>query len=396
MSRTAFREFIHENHGSLPRPQPAPQVGHAVPPPGAGWSAGGDPLPQTPTADAPSGVRLPEYKIASQIVPAKIVTPEILIDSLLHRGCKLILSGGSKSFKSWVLLDAAVSVAHGIPWWGLNCKRGRVLYINFELIDSFFEERLVSVCRARNVELPQSLLYWNLRGHCYDLEVLAKVILARIPTFGPLDLIIVDPIYKALGDLDENKASDMTKLMNLIESITVQTGAAVVFGSHFSKGNQAGKEAKDRPSGSGVLIRDPDAILTMTRHQEDQCFVVNSELRYLPPRSEFVIRWNFPIMQADESLDPRQLYVPGAKNSDEDDGRTSDGGPNTFSETDVLDCLPHSGGQDGLWRKMVNMKFSRSGPAYYAAKGSLIRKGLVVRDGQRYFRTQIKFDPQTQ
>ena len=96
----------------------------------------------------------------------------------------------------------------------------------------------------------------------------------------------------------------------------------------------------------------------------------------------------------DESLDPRQLYVPGAKNSDEEGSSSSDGGPTTFSETDVLDCLPISGGQDGLWRKMVNMKFGRSGPAYYAAKGSLIRKGLVLRDGQRYFRTQLKFDPQ--
>ena len=391
MSRTAFREFIHENHATLPRPRPAPQVCPSATPPGQDWAAGGDPAPETPTADAPSGARLPEYKRASDIVPAKIVTPEILIDGLLHRGCKLILSGGSKSFKSWVLMDQAVSIAHGIPWWGLNCKRGRVLYINFELIDSFFEERLVSVCRARGVDLPQSLFYWNLRGHCYDLEVLAKVILARVAMYGQLDLIVVDPIYKALGDLDENKASDMTKLMNLIESITVQTGSAVVFGSHFSKGNQAAKEAKDRPSGSGVLIRDPDAILTMTRHQEDQCFVVNSELRYLPPRSEFVVRWTFPIMQADESLDPRQLYVPGTKS---DDGETNEGGPNTFSETDVLDCLPVSGGQDGLWRKMVNMKFGRSGPAYYAAKGSLIRKGLVLRDGQRYFRTQLKFDPQ--
>lgn len=388
MSRSAFREFIHENYASLPRPLSASQVGATTPPPGTEWGHSSPPPPQIPDATAPAGSRLPDFKIAHQIRPNEITIPDVLIDHILHRGCKLILSGGSKSFKSWVLLDMGISVAHGIDWWGQKTKRGKVLYLNFELIECFFESRVVSVCRARSVDLPQNFLYWTLRGHCYDLDVLAKVIVARLQTFGPFDLIIVDPIYKALGDLDENKASDMTKLMNLIEAITVQTGASVVFGAHFSKGNQASKEAKDRPSGSGVLIRDPDAILTMTRHKEDHCFVVESELRYLPPREAFVVRWNFPIMQADESLDPHQLYVPGAKNDEAD---VNDGGPNTFSENDVLDCLPVSGGTDALWRKMVNMRFNRSGPAYYAAKGSLIQKGLVTRDGQRYFRVHLKF-----
>jgi len=39
----------------------------------------------------------------------------------------------------------------------------------------------------------------------------------------------------------------------------VKTGAAVGFGAHYSKGNQAGKEAIDRVSGSGVFARDPIA-----------------------------------------------------------------------------------------------------------------------------------------
>lgn len=390
MSRTAFREFIATEYPTLPKP---PRTANG---PASGASGrpnqGQNSHPGEATAPEATGGMgpLPEFKFANQIVPGKVVLPELLIEGLLHRGCKLMLSGGSKSFKSWCLMDMAVSVACGLPWWGLPCKAGRTLYLNFELIEPFFEERLLSICRARNVEPPQSFLYWNLRGHCYDLDVLAKVIIARLATFGPFDLIVVDPVYKALGDLDENKASDMTKLMNLIEAITVQTGASVAFGSHFSKGNQSSKEAKDRPSGSGVLVRDPDAILTMTRHKEDHCYVVNSELRYLPSSPEFVVRWNFPIMQHDETLDPRQLYVPGAK--PDEDGKTTEGGPASFSETDVLDCLPHGGAQDTLWRKMVAMRFGRSGPEFYAIKGRLLTNNLVVKQGLKYYRTQLKFE----
>lgn len=37
--------------------------------------------------------------------------------------------------------------------------------------------------------------------------------------------------------------------------LTVETGAGVAFGSHFSKGNQIQKESIDRISGSGVFAR---------------------------------------------------------------------------------------------------------------------------------------------
>ncbi len=278
------------------------------------------------------------------------------------------------------------TVASGIPFWGLPVKQGKVLYLNFELIDAFFEERLISVCRAREIPLPHDLLYWNLRGHCYDIGVLSQVIQARLEETGPVALIVVDPVYKALGDLDENSASDMTKLMNLLESVAVRTGAAIAFGSHFSKGNQASKEAKDRPSGSGVLTRDPDVILTMTRHQEESCYTINAELRYLPPISPFVIRWAFPVMKADETLDPNALYVPGEKR----EAGETDGGPGTYSEAEMAGVLPHGGAVDTLWRKLLGLRYGKVGPEYYPLKGALLAKGLVRKNGQKYERVNLQ------
>jgi len=86
---------------------------------------------------------------------------------------------------------------------------------------------------------------------------------------GGYALIILDPVYKCMGHRDENAAGDIGSLLNEVERLAVQTGAAVVFGAHFSKGSQAGKESIDRVSGSGVFARDPDSILTLTRHEED-------------------------------------------------------------------------------------------------------------------------------
>src|SRR5207244_10394065 len=91
-------------------------------------------------------------------------------------------------------------------------------------------------------------------------------------------LIILDPIYKLLGSSEENKAGDTATLLNEVESLAVETGAAVAYGSHFSKGNQAQKESIDRVSGSGVYARDPDSIVNFTRHEKDDCYTVEATL----------------------------------------------------------------------------------------------------------------------
>ena len=59
--------------------------------------------------------------------------PPLVIEGILHQGCKMILGGTSKSNKSWCLLDLAMSVASGQEWWGRRCNQTRVIYINFEL-----------------------------------------------------------------------------------------------------------------------------------------------------------------------------------------------------------------------------------------------------------------------
>jgi hypothetical protein len=92
--------------------------------------------------------------------------------------------------------------------------------------------------------------------------------------------------------------------------LAAKSGAAAVFGAHFSKGNQAGKESIDRIGGSGVFARDPDVILTMTPHEEDDAHVIDLTLRALPPVKPFVVRWCESIFITDREADPAKLKAP--------------------------------------------------------------------------------------
>lgn len=257
---------------------------------------------------------LPAIEDAAELIAKPIDLPPDVIQGILHRGAKMVLGGGSKTFKTWTLIDLAISVASGTSWLGnFPTTRGRVLYINLELQGAFFTKRLQAVCDKNQVKLePGYLTLWNLRGKAADLSKLLPMLLRQIGR-DKYVLIIIDPIYKLLGGKrDENKAGDIASLLNEIEKLAVETGAAVAFGAHYSKGNQAGKEVIDRIGGSGVFARDPDSILNFTRHEEEDCFTVDATLRNHPQIKSFVVRWEYPLMCIDSLLDPGQLKQAGA------------------------------------------------------------------------------------
>ena len=259
-------------------------------------------------------VELPKIKSAKTLVEQNISIPNIVVAGLLHQGSKMVLGGGSKSFKTWGLCDLAISVANGVKWWGLNTHKGRVLYINFEIQEGFFGKRLESILSAKGLgaEALDNIDVWNLRGHCADLSLLMGSLLDGIQK-DHYCLIVIDPIYKGMGKRDENAAGDINTLLNEIERMAVKTGAAVVFGAHFSKGNQAAKESIDRISGSGMFARDPDTILIMTQHENEYTYTVEPTLRNFAPMEPFCVRWNHPLMERDETSDPGKLKVNGRK-----------------------------------------------------------------------------------
>jgi hypothetical protein len=258
-----------------------------------------------------ASIELPPILDAATFSVSELPTPEELIKGVVHKGTKIVIGGGSKSFKTWVQIDAALSVAYGLSWMGRETLSGRVLFINFEIKPSFFQKRIKAVCEAKGIQQIEGRLdIWNLRGYGASYTELIPLIIARIKEMN-YALVIIDPIYKLYGNVDENSANEVANLMNGLERVCVETDAAVMFGAHYSKGNQAAKESIDRISGSGVFARDPDSIIPFTKHEEDDCFVVEPVLRNLPPIQPFVVRWKYPLMVIDEDLDPAALKIAG-------------------------------------------------------------------------------------
>jgi hypothetical protein len=249
---------------------------------------------------------LPKIQSWNEFVAEDITEPTALVDGVLDVGAKMVLGGGSKSFKTWVMLMLALAVALGVEWMGFPCTKGRVLYINLEIRPFYLRKRLRCILVARGLPGPEFLDVWNLRGHAMGIDKLRPIIETRLQS-GYYSMVIIDPAYKILGDRVENSNEDMAHILNEIERLAVNTGAAVVIAAHFSKGDQSGKSHLDRVSGAGTWARDPDVFVTLTPHKSEGCFSVETTLRDHPPVDPFVVEWAYPLMSRRAELDPADL-----------------------------------------------------------------------------------------
>ena len=271
--------------------------------------------------------------------------PPELIEGVLHKGCKGCISGSSKAGKTWTLVNLAVSAAAGFEWLGLPTLRSKVLYLDFELQRSFAQQRFKWVREKLNVDenlVRENLTYWNLRGNREPIQIL----IAHLQLSGlaeAFDLIILDPYYKISAGFDENAAGEVAEVMHLVEDFAQATGSAFMFSHHFSKGNKAEVDSIDRASGSGVFARDPDAILTMTKHEEDDCATLEATLRNCPPLDSRVLEFSkesFPCFKVRNDLDPNELKTLGKRKDDD-------------SKAIMLALLPNEAGKEiqyGDWK----------------------------------------------
>ena len=311
--------------------------------------------------------RLPNFEDIGTLADEQLPTPPALIEGLLRQGEKAVLGGASKTFKSWLCLDMAVCVSHGISWLGRGVSPGVVLLANLELPRWCIRKRILDVASARGVRLESGrLLVWNLRGQVVSAAQLRAEIARR--NIADLRLVIIDPAYKLLLGRDENSAGDIANLLGHLEGITKDTGASVLLPTHFAKGNASGKESQDRISGSGVFARDPDSIFTLTRHEEDNAFTFEATLRTFAPAAPFVLRWQHPVFSVDEGLDPARLKKPAR-------------GPSArYTPEKLVKILPPDGLPRPAWCKRAQSKFGISKSTFYAVASQCEDQGFIVVD----------------
>ena len=332
-------------------------------------------LIEVPKGVGTIGATLPEIEIASSLLENRPKKPDEIIEGIAHAGTKVVLASGSKVGKTWILTGGAIAIATGTSFLKFKAQKGKALLVNFEIRSEFMADRIEVIKKHGNHSDLSNLHVWNLRGVTIDFERLTEAIIERALKEN-YTLIILDPIYKTMVGRSENSSSTVGILCNQIDRIIGTTGAAVIFAHHYTKGNAAKKSQIDRMSGSGVFARDADSIITLTEHQQKNCYVVEMTLRNLAPQPPFVVEWQFPVMVERLDLSPADLKT-------DEDTEDDDYEP-------LLSLLDESPLTIAEWLEAATeIGYSRA--SFFRDKGVLVEKKLVQINEERFWsRNQIE------
>lgn len=166
--------------------------------------------------------------------------PQWLVPRLLVRGQPGVIAGPSKGMKTSKLIDLAVSMATATPFLGAFPvrERVRVAIVSGESGEHTLKETCLRVLRARGLDgsALSGWLKWEFSLPKFsDLAVMAEFgkQLVRVEA----DVIVVDPLYLCLGDVDAKNLFDMGSALRTIGEVLRQMrpGLTVVLVHHANR-----------------------------------------------------------------------------------------------------------------------------------------------------------------
>lgn len=162
------------------------------------------------------------------------------------------ISGRSKSYKTWLALDMALSIVSGAPFLDryLVGRTGPVILVQEEDPLPVLQERLRLIGKHKNmlptaqylahrkvlrINFPEYPLYIiNLQG--FNLGSTDKVAQVRklIAETNPV-MVILDPLVVMLGHVDEYRATEVSMLLQTIKFWREEFGCSVAVVHHWNK-----------------------------------------------------------------------------------------------------------------------------------------------------------------
>lgn len=239
---------------------------------------------------------------ASDLASVHVPRPRWLIDGIWTRGGCGFVSGAPKSYKSWLSLDIAVSVATGKALLGKYrvTYPGPVLYLQEEDSLATVVDRLESITEGRSpeshwggvIEVGRGKVTWGPPSSLpIDIQAHTGVVLSdprwmawlseRVRTYE-YRAVVIDTLTTTVGDVDLDKAVDLqTRVLRPLREMAQTYDCAMVIVHHSRKNTQQGRRGSNM-LGSVALHGWVDCALYLDRDEESGVITVSPEGKYDP------------------------------------------------------------------------------------------------------------------
>lgn len=167
-----------------------------------------------------------------------------------------MIFGASGTFKSFIALDQALHIAHGMQWLGRKTRQGTVVYVAAE--GGAGIHRRVAAWHQRH-GLPLALnFYVCITPLVLSLSEHVDFLAAAIEALPERPALVVVDTLSQTFDGDENSATDISNYLRHMNSVIRAKFSCCVEVIHHS-----GHAATERPRGSSAITANVDFMLGM-------------------------------------------------------------------------------------------------------------------------------------
>ena len=195
-----------------------------------------------------------------------------LVDHLIPTEAITILSGQSRSYKTYTLLDIAIAVASNKLLFGnFETSQAGVLIINEEDGERLLQQRFRQLGIQKDAGLPIHVSALN------DFKLEDKQVAQTISfcKANEITLIIIDSLIRVHSS-DENSAREMSKVFAQLRKFT-KAEIAVLVTQHHRKANQNSTGGASEMRGSSDILAAVDSHIAVRRDPKDRFYLTFSQ-----------------------------------------------------------------------------------------------------------------------
>lgn len=200
---------------------------------------------------------LPTFRILDMNDINDLPEPEWLIDGIIPATSMTTLFGAPGAAKSFLALDAALSIATGHSFHGATVKPGRVVYSLGEGIRGL--RYRIEAWLLANPAADRDLLNENFRVIPKAVHLLdnaeAMTLINTIDRIGEVSLLIIDTLARALVGGDENSAGDIGRAVAVCDRVRDISNAATLIVHHMDAAGTKARGSTALPGASDAMIK---------------------------------------------------------------------------------------------------------------------------------------------
>lgn len=187
--------------------------------------------------------------------------PAWLVPELIQEASTVLLVGPTQSYKSFLALDIALSVAAGVSTFGVDPQQGVTVYAALEGLKNIERQRRRSWRAARSVEKPIGDFYTTVApaiGFPGEMEEFGDQVKQSLGERN-IRLIVIDTLTKSMAGLNENDSRDAGAFVKFCDNLVEAFNCSVIAIHH------AGKDTTRGARGSSAFHAGFDTVLEVKK-----------------------------------------------------------------------------------------------------------------------------------